>query len=62
VQRLLDFCKNPISQEVTLFSLHLLIKFMDAESEQESLKFIRSGPDDTLKSFPVPMKKETVVV
>ncbi len=38
VERLLDFCKNPLNNEVTIFALNLLIKFMDHDSEIEFKK------------------------
>jgi hypothetical protein len=34
VDRLLDFCKNPIASEITIFSLNLLIKFVEASEEK----------------------------
>lgn len=35
IERLLDFCKNPLSNDVTIFSLNLLIKFMEYEEADD---------------------------
>ena len=36
VNRLLDFCDKPLNDKVTMFSLDLLIKFMENEQEEDN--------------------------
>ena len=38
VDRLLDFCKTPLNNEVTIFALNLLIKFMDYDAQEDKSK------------------------
>lgn len=44
IKRLLDFCEKPLSTEVTIFCLNLMIKFTEAEQIANSAGGKMQGP------------------
>lgn len=49
VDRLLNFCDKPLNDKVTMFSLNLLIKFMEHDQEEEAKQTVIDGSGTPIK-------------